>query len=186
MMKSLLIINGEEHEVEFLQVSVRHREFQDYETVVSLEIGSIEPIKQQEEGLEAMGVGKPASMGIQKPADEVLDLKDVGIDSKLLEDLRKSSNVSVFNNIPDDKEINGTIWAIETMRYEINDNDPIGSAVRDLVHKELDIIQYNYGVTGLWIESGPSVKIVNNGFHLVEKVQRLKDKIDASSPPTAS
>lgn len=184
-MKSLLILNGNEYEVDFSQISVRHKEFEDYETVVSLEFEPIETVA-IEEGTEAVGVNKPNAIGIQKPKDEILDLKSAGIDEKLLTDLRKSLEVDVFASIPDNKVVHGTVWSVETRRYNVSENDPIGAAVRDLVRKEKDIIGASFAVNALWIESGPSVKLVKDGFHLTEKVQQLKDKDNGSKPSAAT
>jgi hypothetical protein len=187
-MKSLLIINGEEHEVEFLGVSIQHKEFEDYETVIKLNLIPIEPdVSENTDIVEAVGVGKPQAMGIQKPeAEETIDLRTIGIDVKQLEDFRKSMGVVVFDSIPKDRDIHGTIWSIETRRYEINGTDPIGSAIRDLVQKEKEIATTGYGIDSIWVETAPSVKLVDDGFHIVEKVQRLKGKENGSEvTPTA-
>ena len=189
-MKSLLIINGEEHEVEFLQISVHHKEYEDYETVISLELQPIvedkREIKNTDEKVEAIDVGKPQSAGIIKPEDEILDLKGSGIDEKLLEDLRKNHNVVIFSSVPDNKITHGSVWAIETRRYEVNSNDPIGSAMRDLVQKEQTIMQTSYGIVGLVVDTSLSIKLVDNGFHLIERVFQLKDKEIESTSSSAT
>ncbi len=175
-MKSLLIINGQEYEVEFLKLTVSHREFEDYETVVTMDIEH----SASEEKVEAVGVLKPKRTGIQEPEDVVVDLKSAGIDEKLLEELRAENSVKVFRDgkVPEDKVVSGTVWKVETRRYDVEGTDPIGSAIRDLVLKERNIKESSKDITALLIEKEPAVKLVGNGFHIMETVKQLKDRAD--------